>query len=82
MTRGPEPASLYPSENEIARCVLGRNAKQWPTLAPLWEREGLPRIDPLVGCRYWPAVKAWHDRRNGLRRDQVPVSADGEEHWQ
>jgi hypothetical protein len=79
--RGSEPASLYPSEDEIARCVLGRNAREWATLASLWEREGLPRIDALAAGRYWPAVRAWLDRRNGLRQDQVPASADGEEQW-
>ena len=35
-------------------------------LAATWEREGLPRIDPMTGCRYWPAVRVFLDRRHGL----------------
>lgn len=76
-----EPSSLYPGEDEIARRVLGKNANKWGSLAPLWEREGLPRIDPLTGGRYWPACRAWFDQRNGLRQGRVPASSDGPEQW-
>ncbi|MBY0300079.1 MAG: hypothetical protein K2X71_29260 [Methylobacterium sp.] len=56
---------LYPDEAEIARAVLGSNrAKAWTGLAVVLERGGLPRIDPLFGGRYWPAVKAFLDRRH------------------
>lgn len=73
---------LYPAEGEIARRVLGSGkAKDWDGIATLLEREGLPQIDPVMGGRYWPAVRAFLDRRHGLRKDQVPVSADGEERW-
>ncbi len=76
-----QPSSLYPDEDELARCVLGKKAKQWSSIAPTLEREGLPRIDPLIGCRFWPAVRVFLDRRHGLRKDQIPTSADGEESW-
>jgi hypothetical protein len=33
---------------------------------PLYEREGFPRIDPVMGGRYVPAVKAFFDRQYGL----------------
>lgn len=82
MGNAPEPTSLYPSEEEIARRVLGPcKAKDWAALAAVWEREGLPRIDALVGRRYWPAVRTWFDHRNGLRQECVPASADGKEIW-
>ena len=42
------------------------------------EREGLPRVDPLMGGRYWPAVRAFWDRRYGLRDAEV-LQPDGEE---
>ena len=77
----PQPSSLYPDEGELAQCILGKKAKQWPSIAPILEREGLPEIDPLTGGRFWPAVLAFLDRRHGLRKDQVPASADGEELW-
>lgn len=76
-----QPSSLYPDEDELARCVLGKKARQWPSIAPTLEREGLPRIDPLTGGRFWPAVRAFLDRRHGLPKDQVPASADGGESW-
>jgi hypothetical protein len=76
-----EPSSLYPDEDELARCVLGKKAKQWASIAATLEREGLPRIDPLMGARFWPAVCAFLDQRHGLRKDQVPAIADGEETW-
>ena len=77
----PQPSSLYPDEGELAQCILGKKAKQWPSIAPILEQEGLPEIDPLTGGRFWPAVLAFLDRRHGLRKDQVPASADGEELW-
>lgn len=77
----PRPSSLYPDEDELARCVLGKKATQWASIATTLEREGLPRIDPLMGARFWPAVRAFLDQRHGLRKDQVPASADGEETW-
>lgn len=77
----PAPSSLFPSEPELARIILGDNASRWPDLARVEERSGLPRIDPLYGGRYWPAVKAYLDKRHGLR-EQSPASAtDGGENW-
>jgi hypothetical protein len=76
-----QPSSLYPDEGELAQCILGKKAKQWSSIVPILEREGLPQIDPLTGGRFWPAVRAFLDRRHGLRKDQVPASADGEEAW-
>jgi hypothetical protein len=75
------PDTLYLDEDAIARRVLGPNARQWSDIAAVLEREGLPRVDPLMGGRYWPAVKEFLDRRHGLRREAVPISADGEEVW-
>lgn len=42
---------LYPDEAEIAQRVLGRRAREWPSKAIILEREGLPKIDPLMGDR-------------------------------
>jgi hypothetical protein len=77
----PTPSNLYPDEKEIARCVLGNRARQWSSIAPTLEREGMPRIDPLTGGRFWPGVIAFFNRRHGLWKDRVPASADGEEAW-
>lgn len=71
--------SLYATEDEIAAAVCGRNKSQWPSLAPVLEREGLPQIDPIIGGRYVPAVKAWFDAKNGLGKS--PEAVDGQEEW-
>lgn len=81
MTKPALPVSLYPDEQELARCILGKKAKQWPAIVPTLEREGLPRVDALTGGRYWPAVAAFLDRRHGLRKDLIPGAADGQESW-
>lgn len=76
---GPPP--LFPSEQDIARFVLGEEAKRWPDLSAVLEREGLPKIDPTTGRRYWPAVRAWFDERHGLKSYSIPATADGDERW-
>jgi hypothetical protein len=46
------------------------------------ERRGLPQIDPMAGARYWPAVRAYLDRRAGLRQDYPPALVSREENWE
>ena len=73
---------LYLPETLIAKRILGSAAvTRWTALAALWEREGLPRIDPMTGCRYWPAVRAFLDKRHGLGHAVVPATVDGAENW-
>ena len=55
----------FPCEAEIAR-RLSQDATGWAGKAVVLERHGLPPIDPLMGGRYWPAVRAFWDRRYGL----------------
>lgn len=51
---------LYPTEAQIAQAVLGSRAKDWPRIAKsLEDKEGLPRINELMGGRFWPAVVAF-----------------------
>lgn len=58
---------LYPSEAQIARKVLGPNrVDEWKAMALIWERRGMPKVDPETGCRYWPAVEKWFNARHGL----------------
>lgn len=73
---------LFPHESDIARAVLGPGrAQEWSCLAPSLERQGMPRVDPVFGARYWPAVRAWLDRRAGLSSMTVPAKPDGEENF-
>jgi hypothetical protein len=68
---------LFPNESEIAR-RLSQNPLDWPAKAIVLERHGLPRIDPLMGGRYWPAVEAYWHRRYGLSSIEVH-QPDGKE---
>lgn len=73
---------LFPCEEEVAR-RLSQDPKDWRAKAIVLERSGLPRIDPVMGGRFWPAVEAYFDNRYGLSRharvQQIPFQPDGED---
>lgn len=80
MTRRSDPfrhEGAFPCEAEIAR-RLSQDPKGWSAKATILERDGLPRVDPIMGGRYWPAVDAYWRRRYGLSNVQVS-QPDGEE---
>ncbi|MBQ0822102.1 hypothetical protein KBI52_18080 [Microvirga sp. HBU67558] len=68
---------LFPSEAEIAR-RLSQEPAEWASKAKVLEREGLPKIDPIMGGRHWPSVNAYFNRRYGLSTIEV-FPPDGEE---
>jgi hypothetical protein len=68
---------LFPCEAEIAR-RLSQTPFEWAAKATILERDGLPRIDPVMGGRYWPAVEAFWNRRYCLSSIE-PSQPDGEE---
>lgn len=68
---------LFPSEAEIAR-RLSQTPAEWSAKAVVLERNGLPKVDPLMGGRCWPAVQAYFLRRHGLSKIEVS-QPDGEE---
>ena len=70
---------LYPCEAEIAR-RLSQSEKHWRRIAPQLERQGLPKIDPIMKGRFWPAVEAFFRNRHGLGTI-VAIQPDGEERW-
>src|SRR5205807_2750996 len=70
---------LYPCEAEIAR-RLSQSEKHWRRIAPQLERQGLPKIDPVMKGRFWPAVEAFFRNRHGLG-NMVASQPDGEERW-
>jgi hypothetical protein len=61
---------LFPSEIEIAR-RLSQDPATWASKALILERDGFPRIDPLMKGRYWPACIAWWNQRYGLATIEV-----------
>jgi hypothetical protein len=74
------PSALYKPESEIA-VLVGVGAKDWAALAVVWERDGLPKIDPMTGMRFWPAVHLFLLRRHGISNAPVPTQPDGSETW-
>lgn len=70
-------AGLFPCEAEIAR-RLSQTPEEWFAKSRILERDGLPRIDPIMGGRPWRAVLAYFDRRYGLTSID-PVHSDGGE---
>ena len=71
---------VYLTDGQIAARV-GVTTSEWQAVVKVLTREGLPQPDPLFGNRrYWPAVKAWFDRRAGLGSHGHIVN-DGEENW-
>jgi hypothetical protein len=76
--------ALYLTEAQIAVRV-GISEREWAAAAQVLERSGLPKGDPVFNSRrYWPAVKAYLDRRNGLAAhlpEDHPLGPDGEENW-
>jgi hypothetical protein len=67
---------LFADEDAIGAAVLGpKRACEWKALAALYERQGLPKIDQVMGGRYVPAVKAFFDRAYGLDGPASLVSA-------
>jgi hypothetical protein len=76
-----EPNPLFLTEAEIASNV-GLGSLEWSAAAAVLEKSGLPRPDLLFGNRrYWPAVKAFLDRRAGMGH-AWSLTVDGEEHWE
>lgn len=68
---------LFPCEAEIAR-RLSQDPADWKAKAIILERDGLPRVDPIMGGRCWLAVEAWLKRRYGLSHVEAPA-LDGQE---
>lgn len=62
-----EKDKLYLNDAELIR-RLGVPEKVMRSVLPALESKyGFPKKQPLFGGRrYWPAVKAWLDKHNGL----------------
>lgn len=65
-----EKDKLYLSDAELIRRI-GVPEKVMRSMLPGLEKNyGFPKKSPLFGGRrYWPAVKTWLDRHNGLTMD-------------
>lgn len=70
---------LFKTDEQIAE-MIGVTLDLWRATAKVLERSGLPLGDPLfAGRRYWPAVRAYLDRRSGLDARSPYRQPDGKE---
>lgn len=70
--------ALYLTDEQVAERI-GVGVEKWRENARVLEAQGLPKRDRLFcSRRYWPAVKAFLDRRNGLG-GRSPVENSWEE---
>jgi hypothetical protein len=57
---------LFADDQALGFALLGAHrAGEWKNIVPLYERRGFPRVDPVMGGRYVPAVRAFFDREYG-----------------
>lgn len=76
---------LFVTDAECA-ARIGMSTEDFKVIAATLEKSGFPFRDPLFkNRRYWPAVRAYLDRRAGLEtkfvRRQHPEVEDGKEKW-
>ena len=75
--------SLFVTEAQCAE-RLGLTTEQFKMALPAAIKSGFPSPDDLFAKRrYWPAVKAWLNRRYGLIDEDAsaPPGLDGRENW-
>lgn len=72
---------LFVTDAECAERT-GLTTEQFKGALPALTKAGFPAPDPLfANRRYWPACKAFLDRRYGLGNLTKPPGLDGEERW-
>lgn len=72
---------LYKSERQVA-AMVGVGFDKWKAIASTLEKEGFPRRNPLTGKRYWPRIKEFLDRLEGVGQGAGPyVRQTGKENW-
>ena len=72
---------LYATDKELAPAILGKRAKDWSMLLRLYEPRGFPKISPLTGGRYVPAVIQFFDAKEGVGGKLIPATDGAEKPW-
>lgn len=73
-----EKDKLYLTDAELIRRVGVPEKIMRPMLPGLEEKYNFPKKDPLFGDRrYWPAVKSWLDKHNGLTMASLTSTRKG-----
>ncbi len=73
---------LFMTDAELAKAI-GLPTDEFKATAVVLQRSGFPVPDPVFkNRRYWPAVKAYFDRRYGVGGEKEKLTKpDGEENW-
>lgn len=73
-----EKDKLYLTDAELIRRIGVPERTMRSMLPGLEKNYGFPKKSPLFGDRrYWPAVKTWLDRHNGLTMDPSTTNRRG-----
>jgi hypothetical protein len=73
-----EKDKLYLLDSELIRRLGVPEKVLRPMLHALEAKYGFPKKQPLFGGRrYWPAVKVWLDKHNGLTMDPSTTTRRG-----
>jgi hypothetical protein len=83
MRRGAlDDLPLFADDQALGAALLGaRRAGEWRAIAPIYERRGFPKVDPVMGGRYVPAVRAFFDREYGIGGSTLSAPDGIERPW-
>jgi hypothetical protein len=73
---------LFADDLALGSALLGvRRAGEWANLVPMYERRGFPKVDPVMGGRYVPAVRAFFDLEYGVGASTLSAPDGIERPW-
>jgi hypothetical protein len=76
------PTPLYVDDVLLAQIILGEEARSWPSVRRLFERQGMPAARATIcGLYYAPAVLKFLDRREGLATFDEDYPDDGPDNF-
>jgi hypothetical protein len=77
-----EDLPLFADDIALGLVLLGvRRAGEWSNIVPIYERRGFPKVDPVMGGRYVPAVRAFFDREYGVGGAKLSAPDGIERPW-
>ena len=80
--RSLDELPLFASDAEIAGALWGKISKaDYKSKFAILERQNFPKVDPMMGGRYVPAVRAHFNSRYGIGSSQAPLKPDQFETW-
>jgi hypothetical protein len=76
------PTPLYVGDELLAEIVLGDEARSWPSVRRVLQRQDMPaRRSTVCGLYYLPAILKFLDRREGLAAYDEDYPDDGPDNF-